>query len=640
MRGIVVFFGFALFINGKGFSQSDTIDLQEVKVYSTRLNQTVAESGRSITVLLPEQIEALPITSVDDLLKHVAGLDIKSRGLFGVQSDISSRGSTFSQVLILLDGMRLNDPITAHFNNAIPVPLSELSRVEIIRGPASALYGADAVGGVINFITKTFDTKHSDRGFHTEGQFLAGEEKLMSAETNFNYSSEKFRISAGLQNTSSEGQLLEAGNRNDFLIRQFTLSGGADLGNGWFAAARTGYDFRNFDAKYFYTASPSDQAREQIKGWWNQARLSKTKNNHSSTLNINYNTTQDSFLFMPSSAANIHTSNLLNIQFNESYRISNELEISAGIQSDWRGIESTDRGNHSDYHAAMYGTVFYMPLTNVGLTGSLRTDYDENYGTEILPQINATWGFEYFLVRAAMGRGIRAADYTERYISRNIPGMLTAGRNLGNPTLKAETSWSYETGIDAYPLPGLIFRTTAFIRKSENLIDYIYTYGKDIDQNEKLSPDAEYFYAQNIQDLTTKGIETELIFRKNWNQYGSNVSVGHVYLESNNPTGQISKYISSHAKHILTANASVRNKRFMLSVNGLYKVRPSDEAKSINSSLSRNYFVLNAKTEFALKPGKIFLNLQAQNLLDLTYYDFLGVQLPRRWILAGVRWSL
>ena len=91
-------------------------------------------------------LKSLPVSSVDELLRYVSGVNLNVRSQFGVQADIGMRGSTFSQVLVLLDNVRINGPLTGHFNNNIPLGMAEIARIEIIRGPASASYGADAVG--------------------------------------------------------------------------------------------------------------------------------------------------------------------------------------------------------------------------------------------------------------------------------------------------------------------------------------------------------------------------------------------------------------------------------------------------------------------------------------------------------------
>ena len=113
----------------------------------------------------------MPINSVDELLRQIPGLEIQSRGGFGVQSDLGIRGSTYNQVLVMIDGVRFNDPMTGHFNGYIPLGLSEIERIEVIKGPSSSIYGADAVGGVINIITKV-----AEKGTFVRGDISLGED--------------------------------------------------------------------------------------------------------------------------------------------------------------------------------------------------------------------------------------------------------------------------------------------------------------------------------------------------------------------------------------------------------------------------------------------------------------------------------
>src|SRR5918999_2837324 len=103
--------------------------------------------SRAVTVLTREQIALLPAQSVVELLRYVVGVDVRTRAPFGVQSDLSIRGASFGQTLVLVDGVRLNDAQSGHHNGDIPVPLDQIERIEVLRGPGSSLFGADAFGG-------------------------------------------------------------------------------------------------------------------------------------------------------------------------------------------------------------------------------------------------------------------------------------------------------------------------------------------------------------------------------------------------------------------------------------------------------------------------------------------------------------
>src|SRR5437899_12686837 len=113
----------------------------------------IDEVDRSVR-LLPVQGEELLSNTWVDFLRLDPSLDVRERAPNGVQADLSIRGGTFGQTLILIDGQRMNDAQSGHHNMDIPLPLEAIARIEVLRGSGSTLYGSDATGGVINIITK------------------------------------------------------------------------------------------------------------------------------------------------------------------------------------------------------------------------------------------------------------------------------------------------------------------------------------------------------------------------------------------------------------------------------------------------------------------------------------------------------
>src|SRR5687768_7968437 len=110
--------------------------------------------ARSVQVLNREQIEKLPVRSVADLIGYASSVEVRSRGPMGIQSDFSVRGAGFGQTLVLVNGIRINNTQSGHHNADFPVLLDDIERIEILNGPGSSLYGADAFGGTINIITR------------------------------------------------------------------------------------------------------------------------------------------------------------------------------------------------------------------------------------------------------------------------------------------------------------------------------------------------------------------------------------------------------------------------------------------------------------------------------------------------------
>src|SRR6266566_5069165 len=114
----------------------------------------IDEVDRSVRVL-PVTEERLLSNTWVDFLRLDPSLDLQQRAPDGVQADLSIRGGTFGQTLVLVNGQRMNDAQSGHHNMDIPLPLEAVSRIEVLRGSGSTLYGSDATGGVINIITKT-----------------------------------------------------------------------------------------------------------------------------------------------------------------------------------------------------------------------------------------------------------------------------------------------------------------------------------------------------------------------------------------------------------------------------------------------------------------------------------------------------
>ncbi|HKK77126.1 MAG TPA: TonB-dependent receptor [Saprospiraceae bacterium] len=631
-----------------GLRAQISADLDTLMVQKERIPLRLAETGRNISVIEKEELMQMAFTSLDDLLQYIPGIEVQSRNAFGAQGDITMRGATFSQVLVLVDGMRLNDPLTAHFNSYIPVAPAEIARIEVLRGAAAAMYGADAVGGVINIITKSFDASYQQQN-EISGAVNFGENRLVNAQQGFAIKKGNSFFSGGFSVNQSDGQLVEEqvldnttleAYRNYFDIKTLGFSFAQQFDAGWSLQARLGYDDRDFSARYFYTSSPSDKSVEQTQSWWNQLRLAKVGQNSSTDINLVYKNNTDQFVFSPDFAStNTHVTQLWNLNVNHLRKISDAFSLKTGFQLDSRAIESNDRGNHDDIHAGVYAMGVYQPDLRWNMTGSLRLDYDENYDLEFTPQVNISYVLPGVTFRASAGRSIRAANYTERFVSFNLVD-LTPGRNLGNPDLMAERSWSEELGVDVQLTEQWKLRSTGFLRQSDNLIDYVETNANEIPNNQNLQDGANYFFARNISEVSTRGFELESWYRQslgedNWLIW----SLGYTYLNTSNAEGIVSNYISSHARHLINTNLSFKYKSWEGALNGLYKQRNPRSAAPINADLAGEYMVWNTRVAYRLTP-ELALNVMVHNLFNIAYADILGARMPNRWIMAGVKFDL
>ena len=148
------FFFSALVATLAVFSSLAQTPLDEVVVSSPRLDVSFSDDSKSVTVITAEQIADTPVSNLVDLLRFQAGIDIRRQGIEGAQADVYLRGGTFDQVLLLIDGIRVDDPQTGHHTLNSALPLEVIERIEIVKGPAARIYGQNALTGAINIVTK------------------------------------------------------------------------------------------------------------------------------------------------------------------------------------------------------------------------------------------------------------------------------------------------------------------------------------------------------------------------------------------------------------------------------------------------------------------------------------------------------
>ncbi|HUQ97072.1 MAG TPA: TonB-dependent receptor, partial [Chitinophagaceae bacterium] len=601
---------------------------------------TVDQTGRNLVVLNGAQFEKLPVHSIDELLRYVPGLEVQARGPMGMQSDFVLRGSTFQQVLVVLDGLRLNDPITGHFSSYIPIAPAEIERIEILKGASSAIYGSDAVGGVIHIITKTFASKNNiPAQQNLNASLITGEWGLLNAQVGGYYKNKKTAIAGGFLSNNASGQPLR-GTRGSFHLHTASLSLNHQLTENWKLCLRSALDNRKFAAQNYYTASPADTADEKVETAWNQLQLRYQKNNTAFTLHGGLKNSTDAFQFNPNSVANNNKSTLLQALAVYEHNFFKSSYLTTGVQFQNRRIKSNDRGNHSVKQAAVFAVVQQAIGTALHVTPALRLDYDERSGTELIPQLNVSYKINAFQLRGSAGKTIRQADFTELYNNYNKAFVPSLNR-IGNPDLTAETSFSYEAGIDFFAGKLLKIAATYFQRDYDDLIDFASTPYSQMPRQENLSETGTYFLAKNLATVTTRGFETDMVFSKSLaagRQFNANW--GFVFLHSASSSGTPSLYLSSHAKFLTNFTARYSAPRWSASVAGLYKERSPQAAPAIKAVVSKDYFVLHVKAEAFIIKQKVSAVAQVDNILNRNYSDLLGAQMPQRWLMGGFRLSL
>ena len=155
---VILITSLQVILTAKQISAQETVELKPVVVTATRIAENPLDVPQNVTVINQKEIEESGAKNIADLLDRQAGIQVSDYGPEGAQKTLSLRGSTSAQVLVLIDGVRVNNSQSGGVDLSL-IPLDNVERIEIVRGGNSSLYGADAVGGVINIITKKSDQK-------------------------------------------------------------------------------------------------------------------------------------------------------------------------------------------------------------------------------------------------------------------------------------------------------------------------------------------------------------------------------------------------------------------------------------------------------------------------------------------------
>lgn len=611
------------------------VELDPVTITASLRPVTASASGRNITVIKGEQFAKLPVHSLDELLRYVPGIEVQMRGPMGSQSDIVLRGGTFQQVLVIVDGIRINDPNTGHFNSYIPLNPAEIDRIEVLKGASSAIYGSEAVGGVINVITKTFAAKREQKKSQLAAQGTAGEYGLLNGQLGGFYQNKNTAIAAGVLSNNAAGQQ-QRGTQGFFHNTAASASLNQFINKYWNVSVRSAIDNRDFSAQNFYTTFKSDTATEKVTSFWNQARLNYEKLNNSFSLDIGYKATNDTYRFNTGAPANANKSNLVQGLAVYKWKAGGKTTITTGAQWVNKKMKSNDRGNHSLNQAGTFLIFDQGVGQHFNVNPAMRLEWNERNGWEFVPQVNLSYKMPHWQLRAGAGKTIRDADFTERF--NNYNKTFVASGSIGNPELAAERSFSYEAGADFLGIKNMKIATSVFRQQFTELIDYVTTPYIDMPRKTNLSPAGTYALAKNIARVNTTGVEADIQYSKQFSEKQQlSTTLGITLINSKSDNATPSFYVSSHAKFLTNFNVQYTIHWLSVSINGLYKERNTQASIPINAILSKDYFLLNVQTQAFVYKNKLSVFAEIDNVLDKQYSDLLGSNMPGRWMMGGFK---
>lgn len=425
------------------------------------------ESARS-TSTLDLQPGTLAYTDSLDLLRDDASVDLEQRSGGGVQTDVTIRGGSFEQTLVLLNGLRINDVETSHFNLDLPVPTDAMETVNVLHGAGSALYGSDAVSGVVDFVTAP-----AEPGFRL---------KLRAGGGSFGENEEAFIGSWGGAKASevltgerefSTGFIADRDYRSEEAsseTRTHSSAGDSDM-------LLAGSD-RAFGAAGFYGDYSS---WERTKGWF--AALTQQFNSKTQAA-VAFRRHSDIFVLLrddPDFYKNQH----LDTSWEGDARRRDDLPLHGaalfyGLETNADEIHSTSLGDHGRNRTAGYAD-FELRGNHWGtISAGAREEVIGGTGAVFTPDVAVSIRAGHAVkLRASAGRGFRLPTYTDLDYSDPV--------DIPNPKLKPESAWSFDGGADWYVNARLVASLTVFHSIETNAIDYVRATSSDPWQAENLT---------------------------------------------------------------------------------------------------------------------------------------------------------
>jgi outer membrane cobalamin receptor len=541
--------------------------------------------SRVLYVVTREQLARLPVSSIADAIALLAAVDVRARGVDGVQADFSVRGASFGQALVLVDGVRLNDAQSGHHNADIPLVLDDVERIEVLAGAGSSLHGADALGGTINVITR--------RG-QRRAQARVAAASFGGAEAAGGYDTGRHAVSASV--SRSDGFMPARDYRNA------TAWGRTSVGA---HRISLGVLDREFGANGFYGASPSRE-------WTSQALLSIDRQRMAlgrwqASWRASTRAHRDRFRWdqrRPGFAENLHRSYAVSATGQGERSLGGATRLAVGVDAGADWVRSSNLGDHAYQRAGGFAELRHHrgPFF---LTPGLRLDAYTRFGSSLSPSVAAGRWFGDVKVRGSAGHAFRVPTFTELY--------YRDPNHLASDALSPERAWTLDAGADWLPAPSWLVGATSFVRFERDVIDWVRERRED------------RWRTDNIREVTTRGVE---LSARRVLAEGGVVDLQYAWLDSDAPTLRLlSKYVLDIARHRLSASGSVSLPGRVVLGGRLGMTRRLD---------GREYALLDGRV--SRRWGALWLTADLKNLLDEEYEEIVGVAMPGRSARIEIAW--
>jgi iron complex outermembrane receptor protein len=569
----------------------------------------LAESTSAV-VVLPVESQILTLESVQDLLRQDSSIYLEERGAGGGQADVVLRGGTYEQVLVLLNGLRINDAQTSHHNLDISIPLDALDSVEVLHGAGSTLHGADALSGVVDFLTIA-PTATSLRLRAGGGSFGENEESLLG-----NLAQKRWSSRLAAERNFSTGFIADRDYRNMDASSESWISSRLGISDLLFASSD-----RAFGALNFYGSYPE---WERTKGWFASGRQQLCDRTEAA---FGYRRHTDEFVLLrddPSVYENNHIDGSWQASLRHKLPVATYSVLLFGLEADGDSIKSNNLGDHARNRGAGYVDFDLRPArSRWNLSAGVREDlFSGGLRSVASPHLAGSLRLPYQVkLRASGGYGFRLPTYTDLYYSSPV--------ELGNANLKPESAWSFEGGADWAYSSRFSLSATGFYNRQHDTIDIVQATGTP----NALPAECQHgtLCAVNLNGVHFAGFESSAMWVP---AKGQKVQVAYTQLfGAQLPLkNETSEYALNYPVENIHAIWTTSLGRFLTITNSVAIVKPYQQgAKPFNPNA---YPVWDAALTH--DSGRIRPYLRLNNLSNTGYQELQGINMPGRSIVGGV----
>ncbi len=477
---------------------TDIIEETNIVVTASGTNSRINNSGHAISIIGEEEIQRVQSQDITTILERVPGVTTTRNGPIGGFTGVRIRGSEAEQVLVLVDGVRVNDPSSPgggfDFGNLLS---GGLSKIEVLRGSNSIIWGSQAIGGVINVTTSS-----NENGITANAEYGRDDTRIFNASINQNVGPLNIGLSSGYFN--NDGFSSFDGGTEDDGFEQFYINGRVDLSitnnitaqvRGRFADGRLEID--GFPAPAFTFADTNELQDTQEISVYGGLEYNGNGFNLSAAYSLLDNNRDNFDPTNPNSFDFFSRGRTERVELRANIDLSDQFTLDIGAENEesafTTGPFGVSAGSGID---SLYGYLS-ADFDRLIVAGGVRLDDHEQFGTEVTFGANAIYSLtDTINLKAAYNEGFKA------------PSLFQLLSAFGNETLNPEESKSYEIGISSADrnTSGLFWELTAFQRDTDNQIDFISCFGI----TDGICTDRPFGTFDNIIETRARGIDAQL----------------------------------------------------------------------------------------------------------------------------------